>query len=290
MKFHVHPREKVYFALMLMVSLACYGYAIAKAAHMVTLYKQGALGTVLTPTVITYSALFLIYLFLQWLGSIYLIGYLRGNAVRVHNKQFPEVFEILKTQAAQLGLKKVPALYVLQGNGILNAFATRVARRDYVVLYCDVLAAAYQEGISAVEFIIGHELGHIKRNHVSALKSLLLLPAHMIPILGLAYSRACEYTCDNIGYHLCPEGAEKGILILAAGRELYNKIDVTQLLLYAQNARGFAFWLAEILATHPPLVKRVAALDELRQSALPLHTFVMDRDREAVREFDNHQT
>ena len=175
----------------------------------------------------------------------------------------------LKDQSEKLGLKKVPSFWVLQGSGILNAFATRFSGRGYVVLYSDVLASAYEEGMPAVQFIIGHELGHHKRKHVNGLKSLLIRPALFIPFLALAYSRACETTCDNIGFALCPEGADKGILILAAGRELYKKVDVQAFLSSAKSEKGFGTWLAHIFASHPHLSERVAHIQTLQAQLEP---------------------
>jgi Zn-dependent protease with chaperone function len=161
-------------------------------------------------------------------------------------------------------------LYLLQGGGMLNAFAMRFVGRNYVVLYSDVLEAAYHEGMPAVEFILGHELGHIKRNHVGLLKMILLFPGHLIPFLGSDYSRACEYTCDNIGYHLSPEGAVKGLLILAAGKKLYKKVDVDALLDNAGNEPLLAQWVAEIFSTHPHLIKRVRNLNQIHNEKLLL--------------------
>jgi Zn-dependent protease with chaperone function len=194
------------------------------------------------------------------LGAITLLGDVQGNTVRVHEKQFPELFEILQNQSKILGLKNTPQMYIMHNGGFLNAFATKLFRRNYIVLYSEVLEAAYQEGMPVVEFIIGHELGHIKRKHVGGLKSLFITPAKLMPLLGNAYFRACEYTCDHIGYNLCPEGAQKGLLILATGKNLYKKIQVDELLADFDGNKGLVTWIAEIFATHPPLIKRIAKL------------------------------
>lgn len=275
MEFKVHSKEKMYLAIMIPASLLMYGALIA-------LLFLGY------HAVIMYAAWVGAFMIFGLLGQIYLIGHVRGNAIKVSPKQFPEVFEVLKNQSEKLGLRNIPDMWLLQGNGILNAFATRFSGRNFVVLYSDVLAAAYQEGKPAVEFIVGHELGHIKRNHVGFLKHLLLMPARMIPFLGSAYSRSCEYTCDAIGYGLCPEGAEKGMLVLAAGRELYKKVNVNEMLITAHNERGFASWFAEIWSFHPHIVKRIQQFDRLDQSRLPANAFVHDKDKTAVRQFDDH--
>lgn len=272
MEFKVHFKERRYFALLILVSVLGYSGLLAAFLSEQTMVN-------LTPRVIFMLA----FLAIQFLVHIYFIGYLRGNAIKVSPNQFPEIFEILTNQSEALGLKKAPTLYLLQGNGMLNAFATRFSGQNYIVLYSDILAMAYQEGIPAVQFIIGHELGHIKRNHVSLLKSLFFLPTRFVPFLGSAYSRACEYTCDAIGYSICPEGAQKGILILAAGKSLYKKVNVTELLRDAPSQKGFTLWFAEIFSSHPHLLKRIAHLEKLNQSHVK-PALVIDEHKAALPE------
>jgi Zn-dependent protease with chaperone function len=244
-------------------------------------------GIFLAPQMMVAGVYLALFAIIAAIGKLYFIGYLRGNAVMVGPKQFPEIFDSLTAQSAKLGLKRVPTMYLLQGDGLLNAFAARFSGRNYVVLYSDIMSAAYEEGMPAVEFVIGHELGHIKRNHVGGLRTWLILPAKLIPFLGSAYSRACEYTCDNIGYSLCPAGAEKGILILAAGRDLYKRVNTSELLYNAAHERGFATWFAEIFSTHPHIAKRVAMFEKMRQENLPFDSFVMHKDKSAVRQFED---
>ncbi|HTB30662.1 MAG TPA: M48 family metallopeptidase, partial [Bacteroidia bacterium] len=141
-----------------------------------------------------------------------------------------------------------------------NAYATRFFGTNYVVVYSDVLAAAYEQNMKVVEFIIGHEMGHIKRKHI--IKRLWLLPASLVPFLGAAYSRACEYTCDSIGNALCPEGSHAGMLLLAGGKGLFRKINVQAYLDQIQTEDGFITWFAEKFASHPNTTKRIAAFND----------------------------
>ena len=106
--------------------------------------------------------------------------------------------------------------------------------------------------------MIGHEFAHIKRGHLKWRWA--LYPAMLVPFLGSAYSRACEYTCDRFGARYRPDGAVRGLLSLAAGTKLYRRVNVAEFGLQAENDRGFWVWLAEIFATHPMLPSRVRAL------------------------------
>ena len=249
MQFKINHKEKIYFGIMSVISILTY----STVTYFLLFTKY-------------YSILFayiIIGLIFNKLVSMFFIGHIKGNAIKISEKQFPDTFNILKNHSQTLKLNEIPDMYVLQGNGILNAFATRISRKNFVVLYSDIFEMAYEEGKDAVSFIIGHELGHIKRNHVGLIKTVLTLPAKPIPFLNAAYSRACEYTCDNIGYNLSPKGATSGLLILAAGKKLYKKVSVSNLINNTQDQAEFAFWFAEIFSTHPHLIKRMTAINEL---------------------------
>lgn len=253
MKFHVNPKENIYLTLMSITSVCFYGALIAAVL--------GSAPT--TPSLIIMACYTGAWLLLQTVGQLFFIGYLRCNAIRITPNQLPEIFNVLLEQSQKLGLKRLPTLYVLQGNGVLNAFATKFARKNYVVILSSVLEAAYNEGMHAVEFIIGHELGHIKQNHIGFFKSVFLFPGKLIPFMGAAYSRACEYTCDNIGHMLAPTGAQQGLTILGAGAHLYKKINITELISNARADRGFATYVTELFSTHPDLAKRLESLSLL---------------------------
>jgi len=244
----VTRKERVYYAIIVLIGLAVYGGIIAGVARVA---QPGPIGGAL----IAYVGFFaLIYL----IGHGLLIGYLRGNGIYVSERQFPKVLEMARRHCAAIGLEDVPDLLVVQSGGVLNAFATRFVGRDFVVIYSDVLALAEQRGESAVSFVVAHELGHVRRGHLRW--RWLTLPGRLVPFLGSAYSRACEYTCDRIGAQCQPDGAVDGLLVLAAGEELYQHVDAREYVNQIQTQTGFWVDFAEILASHPNLPKRIAAL------------------------------
>jgi len=190
-----------------------------------------------------------------------MIGHLKGNAIKLSRNQFPEIYQTVEKQSQMLGLKYVPDVYIMQSGGILNAFATKFMGNSYIVLYSEIVESALEQDKNILEFIIGHELGHIKRNHM--LKKLLLLPSYIIPFLGAAYSRACEYTCDNIGHFLSPSGVKGGLLLLASGRTLYKKVNMKEFMAQDKSEAGFLIWFAEKVSSHPNLTKRLALYPEV---------------------------
>lgn len=124
-----------------------------------------------------------------------------------------------------------------------------------------MLAMAMRQGEGAVSFIVAHELGHVWRRHLR--HRWLIAPARIIPYLGAAYSRACEYTCDRVGAFCRPDGAIDGLVALAAGVDVYGHVDVAEFA--AQSTEDAGFWVrrAELMSTHPRLPKRVGALLEV---------------------------
>ncbi len=236
----VHPRETLYFVLCLGISVLVYLAMVVSIVGML------------------YLAIFAV---IGFFAQGILIGAVRGSGVRVSEEQFPEVHRLAGELAAKMGMSHVPAIYVQQSGGLLNAFATRFLGRNFVVLYSDVLELAYQQGEAAVAFVIAHELAHIQRGHLKW--RLLVAPGMLVPFLGTAYSRSCEYTCDRFGSYYRPDGALPGLLVLAAGKHLYRRVDAGVLARQADQEYSFWIWLAEIFQTHPNLPRRVSALLKL---------------------------
>ena len=79
-------------------------------------------------------------LFVLATGRLY--GAQRAGAVRITSEQFPEVYQMWESMALAQGLKKVPELYTINGNGALNAFASCVPGfRYFSSIYSDILEA-----------------------------------------------------------------------------------------------------------------------------------------------------
>jgi Zn-dependent protease with chaperone function len=241
----INGRERFLYAVMLIVSLLVY------AALVLVALAKPEVGA----SILTYGLVFsFVGLFVHGLA----LGRVRGNAVRVSEKQFPQLHRLAAAHARKLGLKQVPTVYVMESGGLLNAFATRFLGRDFVIVYSDVLELALAQGEAAVGFIMGHELAHVWRGHLK--HRWLTLPGRFMPYLGAAYSRACEYTCDRIGAYCQPEGAISGLLVLAAGKQLHAHVDVKEYAAQAVSDQGFWIRRAELMSSHPLLPKRVAAL------------------------------
>ena len=241
----VNPRERVLFAVMVLVSLLIYG-GIGLLA-----FSDASTGG----AIIFYGALFALAAFLTHALAV---GRIRGNGVLVSERQFPLLHQLVTAHGQRLGLTWSPTVYVLESGGILNAFATKLLGRKFVIVNADVLALAVRRSQAAVSFIVGHELGHHWRGHLRW--RWLIAPARFVPYLGAAYSRACEFTCDRVGAYCEPEGAIDGLLVLAAGSWLHAHVNVQEFANQADTDRSFWISRAELVSSHPRLPRRVAAL------------------------------
>ena len=236
----VTPQETAYFIIMLIISIFFY------------------LILVISVIGIIYAAIIALCLFfVQGLA----VGNIRQNSVKITREQFGDIYSKVEEYSNKLNLKKVPDVYLMQSGGLLNAFATRFIFNDIVVIYSDVLEMAYEQGEAAVEFIIAHELAHVKRNHLSKKKYIVL--AEIIPYLGLAYSRGCEATCDRIAATITDKLPLDGLMVLTAGKKLYKKVDSKILIANASQEKGFWGWFAEISSTHPSLATRIKYIADM---------------------------
>ena len=197
-------------------------------------------------------AFVLFYLFAQ---SAY-ISYIRGTGVRIGKEQYPDLYTQLEASCKKLGLQKVPDAYLLNSNGILNALATRFLWRNFLVLYADIVNAL-DDRPGAVSFYIGHELGHIRRGHLTW--GPVVTPGKVFPLVGFAYRRAQEYTCDLHGLACCAdvEDAQRALVVLAAGKRRWKTLNFNAFGEQLKMTGGFWMSFHELISDYPWLVKRV---------------------------------
>lgn len=197
-----------------------------------------------------------IYVFVLFAHSA-LIAFIKGNTVRITEAQFPDLYERIRKCCWRLGIDKQPECYLMTGDGMLNAFATRFLRRYYVVLLSDVVDALESDP-EAVNFYIGHELGHIDRKHIA--NGWWLGPVLILPLLGAAYRRAQEYTCDQYGLACCDnaEAAARALAVLAAGTRRWKSLNTGAYVEQTRHTGGFWMSVNELASDYPWLCKRMA--------------------------------
>jgi len=212
-----------------------------------------------------YILLFFVFTLVSHLLSLALI---RMNSVKVSETQFPEFYEALVRLSERLQLKTRPDMFIINGNGVLNAFATRLVFRKVLVFYSDLAEALLIEkdgklDQKQLEAVIGHELGHHALKHTD-LFNWLLTPGMVVPFLGKAFSRSREYSSDQVMRSLIDdnEPCQRALVKLAAGRKLGQRVHIPSIAKQAQEERGFFSWWAELLSTHPFLPQRIKAIEK----------------------------
>ncbi|MDB6159725.1 MAG: peptidase [Gammaproteobacteria bacterium] len=211
---------------------------------------------------------FLLYLFAQSA----LIAHIKGNGVELSETQFPDLYAHFSACCDRLNMPERPRAYVIAGNGTLNAFATRFLGLQYVVLMSDVIDAMDKHA-EGVRFYMGHELGHLRLRHISG--HLFRWPILWLPLLGAAYSRAKESSCDRHGLACCtsPASAAHALAALSAGAKRWAKLDAGSYLRQSAGETGFWMSFHELVAGYPWLTKRFARVMDTKAQAPPRNGF-----------------
>ena len=195
---YINKNEKTLYGVVLTISLLVWGTVLYLTYGLILVYVPFAL---------------LAYLFVH---SAF-ISHLRGNAVLLSESQFPDLYAQFHESCRKLEMEP-PQAYVMMSDGVLNALATKFLRRHYVVLFSSVLDALKSRPES-VRFYFGHELAHIKRGHLNF--HVLLFPGMFLPLLGAAYRRSQEYTCDlhGLATSASKDDAMAALGVLGSGAE-----------------------------------------------------------------------
>ena len=192
----------------------------------------------------------------------YFYQQVRISSIRITERNFPEVYARVQLYARMLGMKKVPEVYIVQQNGILNAFSAFILNKQYIEIYADIFEVAYREhkDLDTISFILAHEMAHIHYKHATFGYAVKIYFSKMIPILGATASRAREYSCDRLAQRLTGTDGVEAMFALVAGKHLYKMVDKQDYLMYANSVRGFFVWYLNLTADHPIMTKRIPAL------------------------------
>ncbi|MDO4416988.1 MAG: M48 family metalloprotease [Eubacteriales bacterium] len=189
-----------------------------------------------------------------------------SGAVQVTPVNFPEIYQKSVEYAQMLSLPYRPEVYIMQQNGVVNAFSAWMLKKRYVVLNAELVDIAYMENkdFSSVYFVMAHEYGHHYFNHTALWRNLLIMYAESFFPVSMAFSRACEYSCDRVAQLLTHQSGARAMMVLTAGRHLYKYVrteDYLQNLLNRHRADEEVFrWIYNFFSSHPIMPYRVQAL------------------------------
>ena len=251
-------KEKVYGALMLVIGPL--GWLAIAAAVAAVLQSDDPQKQATFWIYVTYGGLFLVY---RLVAPLFYRAYSYGHMIRLSPQQFPALHAVVADDAARLGFRTTPTAFLYNSNGLFNAFARRALGGRFVYLTSALVEA---NDDAQVRFVVGHELGHHAAGHLNPWLNLLKFPAHFVPFLARAYSRARESTCDAVGFRLSGDAktAQSALTMLGCGcRRLNAGLNCEAFAAQEAEVPGFFGWLTEVCSTHPRLTRRVRAISAL---------------------------
>ncbi|MFI9273799.1 M48 family metallopeptidase [Kitasatospora sp. NPDC052896] len=203
-----------------------------------------------------------------------------ATAVKTSERQFPELYDMVRDAAYTLDLERVPDLYVTQDPDV-NAMCIGMDS-PVIVVTTGLVELMDEEELRAV---IGHEVGHAMSGH-AVYRTMLLILTNLasrvgwIPLGNLAITalvsalkewfRKAELSCDRAGLLVGqdPQAAMRGLMKLAGGHRL-GEMNVDAFLEQAEeyekagDLRDGVLKLLQVLPqTHPFAVVRVAKLKQ----------------------------
>jgi Zn-dependent protease with chaperone function len=247
-----HPKERRYGTIML-VAGALIWLLILAALVASLLHSPGNAVVLLIEAAVILGVLALAKMFYR--------AYLFGHAVLVSPTQFPRLYESVASASHRLGLAHPPQTFVYNSHGLTNALAMRVLRHRMVLLTSALIDVEHDR---QVDFVVAHEVGHHVAGHLGFWRNTAKYPAHLIPFLGRAYSRARELTADRIGAHCVGdvEVARGALAMMACGSARLDAVLDTQAFREQEAlvppVTGF---LLHIVSGYPRLTRRVQEVE-----------------------------
>jgi len=207
-----------------------------------------------------------------------------GSYLRISKTNFSDMHDVMSTAAQTLDIDTLPDFYMMPSYEI-NAFTTGVA----IPLICANTGCIDQLTRKELLWLLGHELGHIKSQHVLYSQMAQILPvigeivgtatlgigglvSQSIQIPLLMWARKAEFTADRAGLLACQDidiAASALMKMSGVPARFHTKIDQHD---FMEQARQFEsidggsdkFWKAISImsSTHPWTVMRAAELQK----------------------------
>ncbi len=229
--------------------------------------NSNSLGAIILPFELEMLLYGIILLVVGYLALYFMYAQYRAQALRITENNFKEVYDLIDEYSKRLGIK-TPKAYVMQQNGVLNAFSAFIFRKQWICIHSELFEVAYREhkDMKALSFIIAHELAHIYYGHATLRYNLPFWFSRIIPVFSAIASRTREYSCDRLAQRLTGEDGVDSMLVLVVDRHLYKMVDKEDYIKEMSEQKGLFVWAANMVADHPILSKRIMALVEGRGS------------------------
>jgi Zn-dependent protease with chaperone function len=178
-------------------------------------------------------------------------------------------------QEAALRLQPELVQFFIAKNKAPNAYTFGLSAPKVVVLHSGLFSIMDRDEI---QFIIGHELGHVRLGHTvvnSLVGGLAGIPSSysagvLLQLVLLSWSRACEYSADRAGLLACgnPDKAVSTLLKLEAATRGISPGRLQHILVEVEQHNDH--WLEslnELASSHPMSVRRIRQIRDYANSA-----------------------
>ena len=218
--------------------------------------------------------------FLNWAYVQWHIIELQGSNFKITEESCPELYKLVKEVETTLDIADSPEIYTQWGYSI-NGYTTGTRGNTLMVLNSGAVDLLSDEQL---RYVIGHEMGHIKSNHVLYHMMAQFFPmlASMVPVVGgfvgtslelvlMYWYRMSEFTADRAGLLACQDkDAALSAIVKMAGLPLKYFDDINEQA-FLDQAEAFERMhkdflsgtmqnLSILTSTHPWTVYRAAEL------------------------------
>ncbi len=183
---------------------------------------------------------------LNWAAVRWHLIEMQGSNFHVTRESCPELYKQIKENAAVIGVEDFPEIYTEWGYAV-NGYTTGNRERTMLVLNSGAIDLLTEPQLN---YVVGHEMGHIKSGHVlyHLMAQLFTNAIAMIP-LGetlltpihyalLYWQRMSEFTADRAGLLTCQnkDAAIEAIIKMTGVPEKYfNQLDKEAFLKQAEE-------------------------------------------------------
>jgi len=231
------------------------------------LYSSVLILIVISYFILEISFILLAFLVIVQLGYVLVAQrqYL-GNALLVNEEQFPTINNIVSKVCKNLDVD-TPSVFIQQ-DPYINAFAIGF-KKPFSIVLSSSLVEALDEG--ELEFVIAHEVGHIKLGHTKWI-SLISPLGQNNPFLSFIYGpwqRTSEYSADRAGISCVRKVPTtiKAMIKMAVGEKLSKEVNVGGLIKQIEKGESSTFSsVGELFLTHPYILNRIESLIGYYQS------------------------
>ncbi len=184
----------------------------------------------------------------------------RGGAVRLSERQFPELYAQFLAASRKLGLEKVPELYMSRDVEGRVAIAHAIWRgRAVVVVNAEFVDEDWIEGLDWLTFAVAGALGAIRLGHTRWWVELLTVYARRIPGLRTPLLVKWTRSRDRCAAFVVPRGI-RGLIVEAVGNHALPAVDVPAFVDQTERAQSFWERIATLYRKAPLLLTRARAL------------------------------